>query len=103
LELRRQTAAALAQVDLMATPTIPTVAFELLDRRAGPGEMAERMQLSMGATTNTMPLDLTGNPALTLPCGTGDHDLPVGLQLVGPHFGEEMVYRAAFAFEAGTH
>jgi amidase len=99
LEMRRQTAAALAGVDLMMTPTIPTVAYELLDRRAQPGEMAERMQMSMGATTNTMPFDLTGNPALSLPCGTGEHDLPVGLQLIGPHFGEELVYRAAFAFE----
>jgi amidase len=102
LALRRETAAALSEVDLMVTPTIPTVAFELLDRRADPGEMGERLQLSMGATTNTMPFDLTGNPALSLPCGTGDHDLPVGLQLIGPHFGEEMVYRAAFAFEAAS-
>ena len=101
LEMRRQTAAALAGVDLMMTPTIPTVAYELLDRRAQPGEMAERMQLSMGATTNTMPFDLTGNPALSLPCGTGEHDLPIGLQLIGPHFGEELVYQAAFAFEEG--
>jgi amidase len=99
LEMRRQTAAALSGVDLMMTPTIPTVAYQLLDRRAQPGEMAERMQLSMGATTNTMPFDLTGNPALSLPCGTGEHDLPIGLQLIGPHFGEELVYRAAFAFE----
>jgi amidase len=99
LEMRRQTASALSGVDLMMTPTVPSVAFELLDRRAQPGEMAERLQLSMGATTNTMPFDLTGNPALSVPCGTGENDLPVGLQLIGPHFGEELVYRAGFAFE----
>jgi amidase len=100
LELRRQTAAAMTGLDLLMTPTIPTVAYELLDRRARPGEMAERMQLSIGATTNTMPLDLTGHPALTVPCGTGLNDLPIGLQLIGPHFGEEAVYQAGFAFEA---
>ncbi|HEY3941188.1 MAG TPA: amidase family protein [Acidimicrobiales bacterium] len=102
LELRRQAAGALSGLDLLITPTIPTVAFELLDRRAEPGEMAERMQLSMGATTNTMPLDLTGQPALTVPCGTGEHGLPIGLQLIGPHFGEEAIYRAAFAVEAAS-
>jgi amidase len=102
LELRRQTAAALAGVDLMMTPTVPTVAYELLDRRAKPGEMAERLQLSMGATTNTMPLDLTGNPALSVPCGTGSNDLPIGLQLIGPHFREDLVYQAGFAFEAAS-
>ena len=102
LALRRQVVDAFDGVDLLITPTIPTVAFELLDRRAGPGEMAERMALAMGATTNTMPFDLTGHPALSLPCGTGEHDLPIGLQIVGPHFGEAAIYRAAFAFEAAT-
>jgi amidase len=102
LELRRQTAAALSGVDIMMTPTVPTVAYQLLDHRAAPGEMAERMSLSFGATTNTMPFDLTGNPALSIPCGTGANDLPVGLQLIGPHFSEELVYRVGFAFEAAT-
>jgi amidase len=102
LELRRQTTAALSEVDLLITPTVPSVAFELLDRRAEPGEMAERLRLSIGATANTMPLDLTGHPAISVPNGTGANDLPIGLQIIGPHFGEESVYRAAFAFEATT-
>ncbi|HEY1831423.1 MAG TPA: amidase family protein [Acidimicrobiales bacterium] len=102
IELKRQAVTALSDVDLLITPTIPKVPYELLERRAEPGEMAERMQLAMGATTNTMPLDLTGNPALTLPCGSGEHGLPVGLQIIGRHFGEEAIYRAAFAFEAAS-
>jgi amidase len=102
LELKRQTAAALAGVDLLIAPTVPKVAYELLDRRAEPGEMAEPMQLAIGATTNTMPFDLTGSPALTLPCGTGEHGLPIGLQIIGPLFGEEAIYRAAFAFESAS-
>jgi amidase len=100
LELRRQVTAALADVDVLITPTIPHVATELLDRPALPGEMAERVGLS--AVANTCALDLTGHPALTLPCGTGAHELPVGLQLIGRHFDEEQLYRAAFAFEAAT-
>lgn len=98
LELRRQVTAALAGVDLLITPTIPHVATELLDRPARPGEMAQRAGLS--AVANTCALDLTGHPGLTIPCGTGAHGLPIGLQLIGPHFGEEVLYRAAFAFEA---
>jgi amidase len=100
LELRRQVTAALAGVDVLITPTIPHVATELLDRPALPGEMAERAGLS--AVANTCALDLTGHPALTIPCGSGEHGLPVGLQLIGRHFDEEQLYRAAFAFEAAT-
>ena len=81
-------------------PTTARVAFELLDRRAEPGEMAGRMEASMGAVANTMQLDLSGHPALSVPCGSGDHDLPVGLQIIGPHFGEERCYQVGFAFEA---
>jgi amidase len=100
IELKRQAAGALSGVDLLITPTIPNVAYELLDRRAEPGEIAERRLLALSATTNTKPLDLTGHPALTVPCGSGEHGLPIGLQIIGPHFGEEAIYRAAFAFEA---
>jgi amidase len=100
LELRRQAMAALADIDALVTPTTARVAFELLDRRAEPGEMGARMESAMGAVSNTMQLDLTGHPALTVPCGTGEHDLPVGLQIIGPHFAEERCYQVGFAFEA---
>jgi amidase len=100
LALRRQVMAALSDVDVLVTPTTAQVAFELLDRRAEPGEMADRMRSSIGAVTNTMQLDLTGHPALTVPCGTGEHDLPLGLQIVGPHFAEERCYQVGFALEA---
>ena len=73
LELRRQLMAAMSGVDVLVTPTTARAAFELLDRRARPGEMNLRMQANMGAVANTMQLDLTGHPALTVPCGTGDH------------------------------
>ncbi|MGH9122091.1 MAG: hypothetical protein ACRDYC_09135 [Acidimicrobiales bacterium] len=54
----------------------------------------------MSAVANTMQLDLFGHPALTVPSGSGDHDLPLGLQVIGPHFGEELCYQVGFAFEA---
>jgi amidase len=97
LELRRQVSAALGEVDLLITPTTPKVAFELAEGRLTATEWLGRP--GMEAVTNTCPLDMTGHPALTLPCGTGAHDLPVGLQIIGPHFGEELVYRLAFAAE----
>ena len=86
----------------LVTPTTPAVAFELLDRRAQPGEMAGRMAAEKGKAVNTMPLDLSGHPALTVPCGTGEHDLPVGLQLIGPHFAETMLLNAAHAYQRET-
>lgn len=98
LELRRQVSELFRDVDLLVTPTIPSVPFALLEGRSSAAEVVDHMGLS--ATSNTAPLDLSGHPALTLPCGTGEHGLPVGLQLVGAHFAEETVYRAAFAFEA---
>jgi amidase len=97
LELRRQVTAALGEVDLLITPTTPKVAFELAEGRLTATEWLGRP--GMEGVTNTCPLDMTGHPALTLPCGTGAHDLPVGLQIIGPHFGEELVYRLAFAAE----
>lgn len=100
LELRRQISSLFDEVDLLITPTTSRVAFELLDHRAEPGEMEARMAEGMGAVANTMQLDLSGHPALTVPCGTGDHDLPVGLQIIGPHFAEDRCYQAGFAVEA---
>jgi amidase len=99
LELRRQISATFDDVDLVVTPTTARGAFELIDHRAGPDEMAARMRETMGAGANTMQLDLSGHPALSVPCGTGDNDLPLGLQIVAPHFAEERCYQAGFAFE----
>jgi amidase len=99
LELRRQVMAALAGFDVLVTPTTARVAIEVMDRRAEPGEMAARV-LQANIAANTMQLDLSGHPALTVPCGTGEHDLPVGLQIIGPHFAEERCYEVGFAFES---
>jgi amidase len=100
LELRRQVTEALASVDLLITPTTPRVAFELADGAQTDDEMLARM--SIEAVFNTCALDLTGHPGLTVPAGTGEHGLPVGLQLIAAHFNEELIYQAAFAFEADS-
>jgi amidase len=50
---------------------------------------------------NTAPFDATGHPAMSLPCGMSD-GLPVGLMLIGKHFDEYTIYRAAAAFEGAA-
>ncbi len=49
---------------------------------------------------NTSPYNYTGSPAISLPCGRNADGLPAGLQLIGKHFDERTIYRAAAAFEA---
>jgi aspartyl-tRNA(Asn)/glutamyl-tRNA(Gln) amidotransferase subunit A len=49
----------------------------------------------------TVPINLAGVPAISVPCGFAGH-LPIGLQLIGKHFGEDTVLQAAYAYEAVT-
>jgi amidase len=88
----------MADVDVLIMPTMTKVAFELLDGRAEPGVMEERTGTDL--VGNTAPLDLSGHPALTVPCGLGEHGLPVGLQIVGRHLDEYRLYEVGSAFEA---
>ena len=88
-------------LDIIVTPTIPKKAFRLLREPPGLERMAER---AAGMCQDTYPTNVTGNPSLSLPCGRGEHGLPIGLQVIGRHFAEATVFRAAHAFEqAGPH
>ena len=95
---RRLTAAydkALANYDLLLMPTTPMKATPL----PAPGAAREEVvQRAFEMITNTAPFDITHHPAMSLPCGMVD-GLPVGLMLVGKHFDEMTIYRAAHAFE----
>jgi aspartyl-tRNA(Asn)/glutamyl-tRNA(Gln) amidotransferase subunit A len=83
--------AAFERVDLVVTPTSPTVAFKLGERTADP----LAMYLSDYYTT---PASLAGIPAVSIPCGLSE-GLPVGLQVVGPAFSESRILDAAHALE----
>ena len=82
---------AFESVDVIASPTMPVLPFELGESLDDP----LRMYL---ADANTTPVNLANLPAISVPAGTAD-GLPVGLQLVGPAFGEEAIVRAASAVE----
>ncbi|HXA25425.1 MAG TPA: amidase [Acetobacteraceae bacterium] len=95
---RRLTAAynaALAQYDLLLMPTTPIKATPL------PGPDASREEIvdkALNMISNTAPFDITHHPAMAIPCGVSD-GLPISVMLVGKHFDEAAIYRAAHAFE----
>ncbi|MCX7631172.1 MAG: amidase [Geminicoccaceae bacterium] len=93
--LRRAYDEALRDVDLLLMPTVPITAPPVPPRDA-PLEVILARAFEM--LPNTAPFDATHHPALSLPCGHLD-GLPVGLMLVGRHFEEATIYRAAYAFE----
>ena len=86
---------ALGKYDLLLMPTLPMKATPLPAPGAG---LAEVIQRAFEMIPNTAPFDATGHPAISVPCGVVE-GLPVGLMLVGRHWGEAGVYQAAEAFE----
>ena len=93
--IRRDFERAFAQVDVMACPTSPFTAFKI-------GEKADDPLQMYLADIFTLSLNLAGNCGLSMPCGFDSSGLPIGLQLLGPAFGEEKILRAAHAFEQAT-
>ena len=89
--IREEHAAAFEQFDVLVSPTSPTVAFELGARTADPLAM-------YAADLLTIPSNLAGLPGLSIPCGLSD-GLPVGLQLIGRQFSENLLFRAGHALE----
>ncbi|KIZ36240.1 amidase, partial [Rhodopseudomonas palustris] len=95
---RRLTAAydkALANYDLLLMPTTPMKATPLPPAGSSREDVVAR---AFEMITNTAPFDISHHPAMSIPCGMVD-GLPVGLMLIGKHFDEMTIYRAAHAFE----
>jgi aspartyl-tRNA(Asn)/glutamyl-tRNA(Gln) amidotransferase subunit A len=86
--------AAFAQVDLLIGPTTPTPAFDIGAKTSDPVTMYLNDIYTIGA-------NLAGLPAMSLPCGFVD-GLPMGLQLIGPHFSEAKLLNAAHRFQQQT-
>jgi amidase len=86
---------ALARYDLLLMPTVPLKATPLPPADA-PRELI--IQRAFEILANTAPFDATGHPAMSIPCGMSE-GLPIGLMLIGKHYDETTIYRAAAAFE----
>ncbi|MFB6129929.1 MAG: amidase family protein, partial [Salinigranum sp.] len=83
---------AFEDADVLASPTMPVLPFEL-------GESLDDPLQMYLADANTVPVNLANLPAISVPAGDSD-GLPIGLQLIGPKFGEETIIRAASALES---
>ena len=85
---------AFESVDAILSPTAPTAAFQM-------GEVSDPLAMKLNDVL-TIPANMAGIPALSLPCGFTDAGLPIGLQLQAPAFGEETLLRLAHAYEQAT-
>ena len=90
----------LKEVDLLAGPTEPVTAPKLLATEVQVGE--HLMGTTPALTQYTRPFNMTGSPAISIPCGFSDTGLPIALQLAGRPFEELTVLRAAHAYEQAT-
>ncbi|MEY4376323.1 MAG: hypothetical protein RJB26_873 [Pseudomonadota bacterium] len=92
--ISREFAAAFTQADVLVGPTSPTPAFKLGDKVDDPITMYLNDIYTIGA-------NLAGLPAMSIPCGLLE-GLPLGLQLIGPHFAESRLLSAAHAYQQAT-
>lgn len=83
------------QCDCIITPTSPTPAFKI-------GEKMDNPLAMYLSDIYTIPVNLAGLPAISVPCGFTGDNLPIGLQIIGRPFAEETLFRAAYTFEQNT-
>ncbi len=79
----------------MVSPTTPMKAIRLTEK-VEEGKWAGRGAIDMNR--NICPTNLTGHPALLVPCGFGENGLPIGLQLMGRRWEESTLFRAAYTY-----
>ncbi|MDG2784458.1 amidase family protein, partial [Vibrio parahaemolyticus] len=84
-----------ANYDVIIGPTTPTPAFKV-------GEKVDDPMTMYANDILTIPVNLAGVPAISVPCGFGANNMPLGLQIIGKHFDEATIYRVAHAFEQAT-
>lgn len=80
------------EFDVLLTPTTPTVAFDIGSKISNPLEMYMSDIL-------TVSINIAGVPAISIPCGKDSEGMPIGMQLIGKHFDEEKILRAAYTYE----
>jgi aspartyl-tRNA(Asn)/glutamyl-tRNA(Gln) amidotransferase subunit A len=87
---------AFEQCDALLTPTSPTAAFKIGERTQDP------LQMYL-ADIFTIAVNLAGTCGISIPCGFTSDKLPIGLQIIGPRWGEECMFRVAHAYEQATN
>jgi aspartyl-tRNA(Asn)/glutamyl-tRNA(Gln) amidotransferase subunit A len=98
-EARRSIANVFADVDVLLCPTMPIPAPAIADLKANPDALRPA---ELKLLRNTRPFNVWGLPAITVPCGYTQTGLPIGLQIAGPHWREDLVLRLAHAYEQAT-
>ena len=98
--IQKEFAEAFRKIDLFALPGAPATAPRIGERTASIGGM--EVDVETAFLRFACPFNLTGLPAISIPCGLGGGGLPIGLQLVGKAFDEATVLRAAYTFEANS-
>jgi Asp-tRNA(Asn)/Glu-tRNA(Gln) amidotransferase A subunit family amidase len=95
VEWRRKMDVLFESIDVLILPATPFPATPIDD--------SDPLALSKGSLTRfTRMFNLTGNPAIVLPCGFTQTGLPIGLQIVGPHWREDKILHVARAYEQAT-
>lgn len=94
-QIKAEFANAFAQCDMILTPVAPTTAYKIGEKTTDPLEM-------YAGDVCTVSINIAGLPALVQPCGFDGSKLPIGMQLIGPHFGEQALLNAGLAFEQAS-
>jgi aspartyl-tRNA(Asn)/glutamyl-tRNA(Gln) amidotransferase subunit A len=98
-EARRGIRAVFADVDVLVTSTMPMPAPAIADLKANPDALRPA---ELRLLRNTRPFNVWGLPAISVPCGFTQGGLPIGLQIAGAHWREDLVLRVAHAYEQAT-
>lgn len=96
---RRRIRDVFADVDVLITPTTPIPAPSIAELRANPDALRPA---ELKLLRNTRPFNVWGLPAISVPCGFTQEGLPIGLQIAGPHWREDLVLRVGYAYEQAT-
>jgi len=93
--MRQELQTLMEDVDILALPTTPSPAF-------GIEPSADELKYVDTPTSLTLPFNVLGNPAISVPCGFSSEGMPIGLTLVGRHWEDDLVLRAAYTYEQQT-
>jgi Asp-tRNA(Asn)/Glu-tRNA(Gln) amidotransferase A subunit family amidase len=98
-KIRGEIRSVFEDVDVLVTPTTPVPAPAIDELKRNPDLLRPREILLL---RNTRPANVWGLPAISVPCGFTTAGLPIGLQIIGPHWREDRVLQLAYAYEQAT-